>query len=98
MHCFCQYKDGSFAHPFFANVDQVKVDELKVLFRKNKRKFFHKKKNTGNPRYNLKVDSEEEVATGFTALPVLLYYIYDRKTDEQLACKELVSKNDCSCR
>lgn len=46
MHCFPQYKDHSFAHPFFANVDQVKVDELKVLFRKNKRKCFHKKKET----------------------------------------------------
>ena len=44
VHCFPQYKDHSFAHSFFANVDQVKVNELKVLFRKNKRKFFHKKK------------------------------------------------------
>ena len=92
VHCFPQYKDRSFAHPFFANVDQVKVNELKVLFRKNKRKFFHKK-NTGKPRYSLKVDSEGEVVTGFTALPVLLYYIYDRKTDEQVACKEFLSKD-----
>lgn len=92
VHCFPQYKDRSFAHPFFANVDQVKVNELKVLFRKNKRTFFHKK-NTGKPRYSLKVDSEGEVVTGFTALPVLLYYIYDRKTDEQVACKEFLSKD-----
>ena len=92
VHCFPQYKDHSLAHPFFANVDQVKVHELKVLFRNNKRKFFHKK-NTGKPRYILKVDPEGEVVTGFTGLPVLLYYIYDRKTDEQLACKEFLSKD-----
>ena len=79
--------------PFFANVDKVNVDELKALFRKNKRKFFHKRKK----HWKAKIQFEGWFWRGgcywVTALPVLLYYIYDRKTDEQLACREFLSKD-----
>lgn len=91
-HFFPQYKDVSFAHPILGNVDLAELDELGDVFKRNKRNYFHKK-NTGKPRYSLKFDSEGNLVLGLSGLPVLLYHLYDRKSDEHFGCKEFLSRD-----
>lgn len=86
MHYFPQYKESS-----LENISKYELEELDVLFKNNKRKFFHNK-NHSKPRYSLKFDASGEIVLGFTGLPVLLVHFYDRKTGKHLGSKELLSK------